>query len=298
MPLSRLKSPKFYLPAALVLLLGVAAAVLFNPAFQKKMLQDHVGPLVDSLDIGSVHLTPWSLEMRDVSVKYRGGLFSIGHGTLRYGLFALLFHDIDIKSLALKDVSLDLEKFTPPPTPAGQAAGPFPGVLASLRHGFGYRLGEVAVDAVVRLAGQRLIAAHIGGGGIKPKSKGAISYKVRFDTGHQNDHIEVDGTLGLDQLARGRFAAVQTALAVQTTLAALPQTEHANLNLVVTPAAPAAAAAPVSPSRSRSTRDRATRPRRCGWVCDCPTPRAMSVPRWSLRPSMTGIPAASRAAIG
>jgi hypothetical protein len=247
MRLSRLKSPRFYLPTALVLLLGLVSAVVFHPAFQKKMLQDHVGPLVDSLDIGYVHLTPWSLEMRDVSVGYRGGHFSIGHGTLRYGLFALLLLDVNVKALALKDLSVDLEKFTPPEAPASKAAGPFPGVLASLQHGLGYRLGEVAVAAVVRLPGQRSVTAHVTGGGIKPKSKGEISFDLCFDSGHQDDHIEVDGTLALDQLTRGRFAAVKTALATQITLAALPQTEHANLELVITPAAPAISSAQVSP---------------------------------------------------
>jgi len=250
MRFSSLKSPRFYLPIALVILLGVVSAVVFHPAFQKKMLQDHVGHLVDSLEIGFVHLTPWSLEMRNVSVGYRGGHFSIGDGTLRYGLFALLLLDVNIKTLALKDVKVDLEKYIPPETPASPAASPFPGVLASLQHGLGYRLGEVAVAAVMRLPGQRSVTAHIRGGGIKPKSKGAISLELRFDLGHQDDHIEVDGTLGLDQLTRGRFAAVKTALAIQTKLTALPQTEHANLELIITPASPAISPAQVSPPAS------------------------------------------------
>ncbi|MEJ2690012.1 MAG: hypothetical protein P8130_08685 [Deltaproteobacteria bacterium] len=249
-----MKSPKFYLPATLVLLLAVVSAVVFNPAFQKKMLQDHVGPLVDSLAIGYVHLTPWSLEMRKVSVKYRGGQFVIGQGTLRYNPLALLLHDISIKTLAVKDVSINLEKFTPPETPPKPAKGPFPGVLASLRHGFGYEIGRVAVDAGIRLTGQRSVSAHIWGDGIKPKSKGAIRYAVRFDTGHEDDHMEIDGNLHLDQLTRGRFAAVQTALTTEATLAALPQPEHADLELAITPASPAAISGPVPPPAANNKR--------------------------------------------
>lgn len=241
MRLAALKQPRFYLPASLVLLLGVASAVIFHPAFQKKMLLDHVGPLVDSLDIGYIHLTPWSLELKHVVVGYRGGHFSIGDGTVKYCLSSLLLLNLNIKTVVLKDVSIDLEKFSPPETaPPTKSSGPFPGVLASLRHGLGYTLGKVMIDAAVRLPGQRSLTASITGGGIKPKANGAITLAVRFNTGHKDDHIDVDGKLGLDQLTRGRFAAIETALAVQAKLAALPETEHVNLNLTVTPSTAAA----------------------------------------------------------
>ena len=240
MRLADLKQPRFYLPAGLALILGVVSAVVFHPAFQKKMLLDHVGPLVDSLEIGYLHLTPWSLDLKNVSVGYRGGQFSVEEGTLRYCLSSLLLLNLNIKTLALKDVSINLEKFSPPETAETPDAGPFPGVLASLQHGLGYTLGEVMFNAAVRLPGQRSLTASISGGGIKPKTSGAITVALRFDTGNQDDHIEVEGRLGLDQLTRGRFAAVETALAIQAALATLPETERVNLNLTVTPARAAA----------------------------------------------------------
>jgi hypothetical protein len=86
MRLAIIKQPRFYLPAGLALILGVVSAVVFNPAFQKKMLLDHVGPLVDSLEIGYIHFTPWSLDLKNVSLGYRGGHFSVGEGKLRYCL--------------------------------------------------------------------------------------------------------------------------------------------------------------------------------------------------------------------
>jgi hypothetical protein len=241
MRLADLKHPRFYLPAGLVLALLVASAVVFHPAFQKKMLLDHVGPLVDSLEIGYIHLTPWSLDLKQVSVGYRGGQFSVGEGTLRYCLSSLLLLNLNIKTLALKDVSIDLEKFSPPETAETPSGGPFPGVLASLQHGLGYTLGEVMINAAVRLPGQRALTVNVSGGGIKPKTSGVITVALRFDTGDKDDHIDVDGRLVLDQLARGRFAAVETALAIQATLAKLPETERVNLNLTVSPA-PAGAA--------------------------------------------------------
>ncbi len=247
MRLADLKHPRFYLPAGLALILSVASAVVFHPAFQKRMLLDHVGPLVDSLEIGYVHLTPWSLDLKQVSVGYRGGQFSIEEGSFRYCLSSLLLLNLNIKTLALKDVSIDLEKFSPPETAETPGAGTFPGVLASLQHGLGYTLQDVMINATVRLPGQRSLTARISGGGIKPKTNGAIAVALRFDTGNKDDHIDVEGRLGMDQLTRGRFAVVETALAIQATLAKLPETERVNLNLTVTPAQAAAGQQKVPP---------------------------------------------------
>ena len=246
MRLAILKQPRFYWPASLALILGVVSAVVFHPAFQRKMLLDHVGPLVDSLEIGYIHFTPWSLDLKNVSLGYQGGHFSLGEGTLRYCLSSLLLMNLNIKTLALKDVNIDLEQFSPPETAEKESGGPFPGVLASLKHGLGYTLQEVMIDAAVRLPGKRALTARISGGGIKPEASGAITVALRFDTGNRNDYIKVDGSLDLDQLTRGRFATVETALAIQTSLEKLPEPERVNLDLTFTPS-PAAAGQEESP---------------------------------------------------
>ncbi|MGB7933958.1 MAG: hypothetical protein WCH04_17375, partial [Gammaproteobacteria bacterium] len=80
----------------------------------------------------------------------------------------------------------------------------------------------------------------------KPQASGAITVALRFDTGNKDDHIDVDGRLGLDQLTRGRFSAVETGLAIQASLEKLPETERVNLNLTITPV-PATAGQEVSP---------------------------------------------------
>jgi hypothetical protein len=237
MRLTDLKRPRFYLPATIVLLLGIVSAVVFHPDFQRKMLLDHLGPLVDSLDIGYIHLTPWSLQLKNVSVGYRGGHFSIGDGTLRYCLSSLLLLNLNIKTLALKDISIDLEKFVPPKTAEKPARRPFPGVLASLQHGLSYTLQEVNINAAVHLSGQRLLTATISGGGIQPKARGLLKLALGFSTGNRDEQIAVEGRLALDQLTRGRFNAIETVLAMQATLATLPETERVNLKLGITPAA-------------------------------------------------------------
>jgi len=236
MQLADLKRPRVFIPAGLFLFLASVTAVVFHPAFQKKMLLEHVGPLVDSLEIGRIHFTPWSLELANVAVDYAGGHFRVGKGSIRYCLSSLLLLQLNIKQLLLQDVKIDVANFNPPPS-APAEDGIFPGILASLEHGLGYSLQELNVGAEVSLPGQQSLAANISGGGIRPGQKGDIRMAVRFNTGKAEDHILVDGVLALDQLSRGQFAAIDTKLEVQALLADLPETERVGLQLVVTPAA-------------------------------------------------------------
>jgi hypothetical protein len=247
-----LTRPRFYIPLGIILVLGILFTVIFHPAFQKKMLLDHVAPLVDSLEIDYIHLTPWSLELDNMDVVYQGGRFQLAKGNIRYCLSSLLMLNINLKTIALQDVRVDLEAFNPPETPEietaeEEEAGPFPGVLASLEHGLSYSLQEVNIDAVVRLPGQQSLTASITGGGIKPDARGAINLALLFNTGNEDDHIDVNGEIALNQLTRGRFAAVETALDIAATLAALPDSERVNVKLRLTPAQPDADRQDTSP---------------------------------------------------
>ncbi len=239
MRLADLKHPGFYCPRALPSSWVLGLPSYFTPPSRKKCCSTTSVRWSTRWKSVTSLLTPWSLDLKNLSLGYRGGQFSIGEGTFRYCLSSLLLLNLNIKTLALKDVNIDLEKFKPPET-AETKSGPFPGVLASLQHGLGYTLQDMMINAAVRLPGQRSLTARISGGGIKPKTNGAITVAFRFDTGNKDDHIDVDGRLVLDQLTRGRFARMETALAIQTTLAQLPETERVDLNLTVTPAQAAA----------------------------------------------------------
>ena len=236
MRLADLKRPRFYIPLGLLLVLAVVSAVIFNPGFQKKMLLKHVGPLVDSLQLDYVHFTPWSLHLNKVMVDYAGGHFELEQGTLRYCLSSLLLLNANIKTLALKDVSVDLTEFNPPEKEQPESDGIFPGVLASLQHGLSYTLQEVAVNADVFLPGQQSVSASISGGGVRPKTTGTINMKAHYHTGKEDELIALDGNLVLDQLTRGRFTSIETVFDVDAMLAALPEAESARLKLRVTPA--------------------------------------------------------------
>ena len=83
MQLSDLKRPRVYLPLAVALLLIGACAVVFQPALQRKVLLDQVGPLVDSMEVDYVHVTPWSLDVSGLSVAYRGAKLRVAQAALR-----------------------------------------------------------------------------------------------------------------------------------------------------------------------------------------------------------------------
>ncbi|MGB5715865.1 MAG: hypothetical protein WBN81_02095, partial [Gammaproteobacteria bacterium] len=236
MQLADLKRPRFYIPIGLLLVLAVLSALVFNPGFQKKMLLKYAGPLVDSLQLEYVHFTPWSVRLNKVAVEYEGGHFELEQGTLRYCLSSLLLLNAKIKTLALKDVSIDVSEFNPPEKEQPESDGIFPGVLASLRHGLSYTLQEVAVNADVFLPGQQSVSASVTGGGVRPKTTGSINIKAHYHTGKEDELVALDGSLVLDQLTRGRFNAIETRLDIDAVLAGLPEAESTSVKLRVTPA--------------------------------------------------------------
>jgi len=246
MHLTNLKQARYYIPLGLVVILAVTSAVIFHPAFQKKMLLEHVGPLVDSLEIGSVHLTPWSLELDNIGVGYQGGRFQLEHGSIRFCLSSLLLRDLDIKSLALMDIRVDLREFSPPEGPTEKPGAPFPGVLASLVHGFSYSLLHADIDAEVLLPGKRTLTARITGSGIRPQATGALYLQARFNTGEGDDNFDLDSRIYLAQLTRGRFRLLDSYHTVQAALASLPETERAEISLNVKSQAVADAAGSVN----------------------------------------------------
>ena len=236
MLLAYLKRPRYYIPLALLVILAVTSAVVFHPAFQKKMLLKHVGPLVDSLQVEYIHFTPWSLQLDKLAVDYAGGHFALESGSIRYCLSSLFLLTANVKSITLTDLLVDISEFSPPETEQPETDSLFPGVLASLQYGVGYALGSAAVNANVVLPEQQSVTAILDGGGVRPKETGTLNLKVDYDTGKEGELVSMDADLVLKQLSRGRFEAIELLLETEAMLAGLPEPETATLKLLVTPA--------------------------------------------------------------
>lgn len=235
MRLSSLKRPRAYIPLGLAVLTLVVALVVFHPAFQRKMLLDHVGPLVESLAIEHVHLTPWSLDLKGVAVRYAGGDFRLDKASIGFCLSSLVTRTIDLQAVVVERLIVDLKDFRPPAN-AEPASAPFPGLLASFDHGLGLRLQRLLLDGKVLRSDRQSVIANLRGGGIEPDASGAIDLAIRIDTGDHEDHFDIKGQIAVNQRSHGKLEAIDSDLDLEAVLAALPQPERVHLKATVSPA--------------------------------------------------------------
>ncbi len=249
MRLPYLKKPKVYVPLGLAVLLAALMAVIFHPSFQRKMLLDHVGPLVDSLEIEHVHLTPWSLGAKRLAIKYSGGSFQLGEGRIGFCLSALVVKTISLQTVALSDFLIDLKDFQPPASEEPDS-GPFSGVLALLDLGFGIGLKEVLIDGKVLLGDEQSVVVKVTGGGIQTDASGVLDVAVRFLPGQKGDHVDIHGDLTITQLSAGKYAGIEADLGLQAVLAALPHSENMQIKARVSPAPPEGSKSGAPPSEA------------------------------------------------
>lgn len=211
-----------------------ALAVGFHPDIQKKLVVRFAGPLFEHLEFERIHLLPWSLTLERFSAGYAGTEIGGDSIVARFCLTSLIGHTVKIKELSVLGVTVDLREFTPPPSPP--PAGPFPGVFASIDHGFDVELRQANIDARVQLSATDTLGFTLTGGEIKPDTAGALAFSGRFAS-HENDTVDFSGNIELDQRDTGRFNAIKLQLDSVVRLAALPQPEHLRLNVALQPTA-------------------------------------------------------------
>ncbi len=247
MLLPHLKKPRVYIPLVVIVVLAVLSAIVFHPAFQKKMLLDQVAPLVDSLAIERVHLTPWSLQVQGLAVRYSGGSFELREGYLGFCLSSLVQKTVSVPRVSVSGLRIDLKEFRPP-GPDEPDSGPFEGLLALLDFGFGLRLDEVAIDAEVLLEGDRSVVARITGGGVRTEASGVLGIDLRLVPGPGDDHVDVRGDLTVQQLTGGKYQALAADLGLRAALKALPEPERVEIKARLSPAPPDTSRESPSPS--------------------------------------------------
>ncbi len=215
--------------------LTIALAALFNPSLQQRWLLPKLVPLardagVETLEIGYLRFTPWSLQLRDVRVDYRGLVLRLGEAGIVVNPFGLLTNTLVVHELRAPDLRVDLSNFKPAPS----SDEPFAGVMSVLEQGYGLALYDVEVGADVQLDATRRLHATVRGDGVRPHQSGGLDFGLRFDDGAQQ--LEADGRLTLDQLSQGRFRQLAVDATATLAAAALPAPEHFGLTLSVAPA--------------------------------------------------------------
>lgn len=241
MGIAFLKKPKHYIALSVLLVFLIVIAVLFHPEFQKKLLLKQAGPLVDSLQLDYIHITPWSVTLKGVNSVYKGGKFKLGEANLRFCLSSLLTKTIYVKTIEINKLVADLRAMPPAPKKKASKDGPFPGVLNLLndaKQGFAVKVDTLNVDARILPSKTDTLNVKLTGGGIKPgaTSKLHLVTKLSQKTNtKKKDHLDVQGDIGLKQLADGKFAAVNADLALTAALKTLPKPEQVNIGLAILP---------------------------------------------------------------
>ncbi len=221
-----------YALAALLLVLVGASVLVFNPERQKAWLVPQVQPLVDQLALDYVFITPWSVELRGVSVSAQGAAVSWSTLDLGFNPLALLWDTVSISRLTLAEAKVDLHAFVAPPSAPSTA--PFPGVLTAFDQGYALALDKVAVDAQVLLPETGELKIGLGGGGVRPHFPGGIDYSLQLSLA-PDQRVAVAGALTLDQLTAGALRKLGLAGKVDLQWTGLPAAEQVEFALEVAP---------------------------------------------------------------
>ncbi|MBI5766259.1 MAG: hypothetical protein HZA93_00570 [Verrucomicrobia bacterium] len=170
--------------ASLVVVAVVAVALAFSAGVQTWAVRRALAGQPDvKIAVGSVSAGLSSAVVRDVRVEQRGTIVVAREVTAAYSATDYVFgRRINVGSVALRGVEVDLRKAAPSatPPPAAAAAAPFAGILNAVRLPGEVRLGRLDVEAKVLLPDNRTAQLTVHGGGIAPGAFGTLQWKVNF----------------------------------------------------------------------------------------------------------------------
>ncbi len=231
---SRLRRWQWWLPFSLLALaLALALAVAWwvsQPAVQREFALRKLAPLVDSLTLEYVHLTPWSLVVRGADIAYQGGKYHVGKLEVGFNPLALFTHTVSITRLALQHTDLDLRELSIPPDNE-----PFPGLLPTLDHGYALALEDVDAALSVMLKGEHGVTVRLHDGHFKPHVAGSLNVALTYAAPTGTDRVDAIGSVELSQLSGGRIRALSAVLETKFQFAALPAAEQIRFNFNIAP---------------------------------------------------------------
>lgn len=195
----RLRWPHRVALVLLAIVCGVSAYWL-RPSTQRELALEKLTPLVDELSLDYVHLTPWSLDMRGLRVRYQGAVYQVGDIDVGFNPFGLIARTLKTRHVGLHGVVLDLRELVPTP----DTLDPFVGVLNALNHGYALALDRLDARFVVLLPGSHSFDVVLHGGDLGPLGTGEVAVALRHAGPAGPQSTDVHGKLALTQINRGR----------------------------------------------------------------------------------------------
>lgn len=216
-----------------VALLALVVVLALDPARQKDFLLPKITPLVDRLAVDYLHVTPWSVEIRGLTLSAHGAEVAVGKLALGVNPLSLLMDTVSVRYLTLEAATIDLQKFQTPPGPP-PSKEPFPGVLNAFDQGYSIALREVDAKAAVTLPGKQYVTLALTGGGLRPHFPGSIAYKAAMTVG-AGQAVKLEGELMLDQLMGGALRKLGAKGQLELQWTGLPATEYLSFDLTISP---------------------------------------------------------------
>ncbi len=213
----------------LSLLVG-AVMYTFRPSVQRAFVLRNIAPMVDSLAVDYLRLTPWSLVARGLDVGFKGGRYHIGEFAVGFNPLALFVDTVAIRYLIVQHTELDLRGLAESPA----ATVPFPGLFPTLNHGYAVALAGVDAELDLRLKGDQKVMVHLSGGNLRPHLTGELGIALRVAAGKAID-VEAKGILKLSQLSQGRIRFLKAKLLSDFIPPGFTNAEHVELRLKVSP---------------------------------------------------------------
>ena len=217
---------------ASVLLVFLAVFVyLLRPSVQRQFVLDKLGPLVENLAIEYVQITPWSAELRGVELGYGGGRYRIGLLSMGFNPLSVLAHTLSIRHLLLTDTAIDMRNLAP----SAPSTTPFPGVLASMNHGYALKLDTLDARLAVLLVGDQKLSLTLRGSDFAPLRVGTLNVNARYAPAGDQPPLDASGRVLITQLNRGRVRLIDASFATDVPLPPAVGSQHLELLLEVEP---------------------------------------------------------------
>jgi hypothetical protein len=217
--------------ASALLLIFTVLVYVTRPSVQRDFALAKLTPLVENLVIDYVQITPWSAQLRGVELGYGGGQYRIGRLALGFNPLALLAHTLSIRYLQLADTVIDVRTLAPSPP----STSPFPGVLASMNHGYALKLNSLEAQLTVLLAGDHKLDLTLGGSGFAPLRVGTLKLNALLTPAAAQAPLNASGQVLISQLNRGRVQLLDAKFESDLPLPAAGTAQHLEAMLEVEP---------------------------------------------------------------